>query len=351
MTDAERNKNTSGLNWPIDELIHSDSVQTLRELHRAGCWDPLGYNVDGQSYLAFTAEYGAWDVFDYIALEAVAAGDVFFATSFTTIEDIWGEEPTTTNSGLLIDHSRYHYFLWLWRKMQNVNARWSLTHDQRSYLAERLNWDDANMLLVGGCDLATINLGLTSGSAWHVAAYQNGKIDFLDFMHQQDPTNINSRAGSDYTPLWKAFERHSLWHFKRLMELGADPGEIPMLALQYFPHHKHNEYFLAMLSYIRIPGSPPNAPAPDPDGTLLHMVVLGLDWVIKDLNSNHWVLTPRQKQTQRTKHMNNAKRLIQLIREGNANGPGPDLSTTDRHGKTALQLAQELGFRALYNYL
>ncbi|RDW64501.1 uncharacterized protein DSM5745_09912 [Aspergillus mulundensis] len=355
--------NLNSVNRPIEWLIRHGHYNILTDLHTNGLWDPLGYEYNGESYLAHAVYHSdrPLRIADLIISLATNNADWRYAIKPYEVNDVRGNGTGATNLALPLSLQLKPHGYELWRRYwnavtgPNINAATAIPQRYRGELAELIDRAMAESLRDnpgGGLNLAFFNGATTT--VWHFAG-ANYNMDFTEFLHYHTPGSIDQvETIAGLTPVEHCynFDSDNVAFIPQLLRLGADPGTIPVpeVYLRDLPNPR-DKFLHRVLDDIPNPTTPAKIsdivpPYVGEGGSLLHYIIVGLEIKLYALSRNDR-FTAAQKRTRRRTLIKRAQRLIALVRKGNSNG-APNPATLDRHNRTALQLAQSHGYHELY---
>ncbi|KAL4786888.1 hypothetical protein BJX76DRAFT_364717 [Aspergillus varians] len=351
-TAAAIANNNAGWRFPIDRLIQQDQIHSLRSLHEAGFWEPLGYTAKGISYLKFAYDSGAEMTFNYIAYQA--RNELDFARAHPSAPRLHGQIiPSNPVNHLdwLLEVGEYKLFTVWWKTLDTPIGTLNkprkpidLNSESKRTLCQTATRGMADYLHTYNLiPLAQVHTSNMAGSAWHLAI-ANPNSNFIHFLAAHaNPNTINLLAGHMESPLQLAKTHSHFNHFKNLLSVGADADEMVILELIEFPRPSDKWFRAACAHYRNIN---PNPGGHAQGGTLVHHVIRTLRNEIDAVQSNDG-LTAAQKARRRQALMKRANGLIRIVRAGSLHGR-PDLRTRDDEGRTAMALARQYGYHQIY---
>ncbi|KAL4881750.1 hypothetical protein BJY04DRAFT_217818 [Aspergillus karnatakaensis] len=354
-------RNCRDLRYPVHSLIEQDMVNELIALHQQSIWNPLTFDVHGESWISYALLRSANNIATYIANQAAAryslAGPWWSNT--TQIPEFSNIVPPPLNNPLdyILFTDRYDLFQIGWNLIRprdasvllNLISQWRLIRHATDVEADyfRLNCN---------LNLATLNYG-PAFSVWAYAVEHNTNIQILDWLNTHAPAgSINAVHGAvgtsaGTTPVAIACDRGNLPFWQRLIAHGADTTVAFDHLLSKVPA-TNDPFFLTLC--------PRNNAAPPPviptfTGDMFFSLLGGVrdkeQSIRADPNLNN-----RAKAARRRVLLKRARDLIVFLRRGNQNGL-PSL-ITEILGRTPLELAQNYsragtckGFHLLFDVL
>lgn len=357
LSPALRDMNLSDSEFPITHWVRTNRLDILRRLHIDGYWEPLGLALDGYSYFKIAFDHDAVDIIAYITQQV--QGNATFCTSGATIPAITGipQVMRVTHLDLALEAGLGDTFWSWWTSIQpQPNAKSLLNRTSRRLLCEVSTYQQAADLLADhNIDISSSIRRISNlvppgypfpdgpGTPWHLAV-RNPNVDFIDFLLNRIPAQIDWFQGETRSPLVQALEEGKHEHFERLLSCTADPRVATRRVLSAIPHW-NDRWFIALQPWIRYP-------IPMGQGSSLHTIVEGLNAELERIEQDgeEEGLTPRQKENLKKQKIKRAERLIAHVRHGNVYGQ-PDLGLTDGQGRTAHELAEMYGLHWIYSAL
>lgn len=350
-----RDINLSDSEFPITHWVQTNRLDFLRRLHAEGFWEPLGWTLDGYSYFKLALDHNAVDVITYIARRA--EGNTTFYTSEATVPAVTGlpQIMRTTHLDVALEAGLGNTFWSWWTSIQpRPDAKLLLNRTSRRLLCEISTYQQAQDLYtkhnidisssirrIGNLVPAGYPFPDGPGTPWHLAV-RNPNIDFIDFLLNRIPAQIDWLQGETRSPLVQALEEGKHEHFERLLCCTADPRVATTRILSTIPHW-NDRWFISLQPWIRYP-------IPEGQGSALHTIVEGLKAGLERIEQDGEALTTRQKGNLKKQKIKRAERLIAHVRHGNVYGQ-PSLGLTDRSGNTAHELAEMYGLHWIYTSL
>ncbi|KAL2813433.1 hypothetical protein BJX63DRAFT_432016 [Aspergillus granulosus] len=361
--------NQTSRNWPIYDWMTRGRTDFLLRFHNHGLWNPLGYAPNGQSWFAFAVTYGHVWVQDYIRI--LARNNLQYLLQPAVVQEVTGIASDMNHLDYAINEKQWVTIWDWWSHNPGLHGPTVLCTRSQETLCKHVTGTDALFFLHNNAMNLAIQPAAPAnpngpnmpagvgyligyipqvgspgrGSPWHLAV-RNPNLSFLDFVaaHSANPADIDNPAGFHLTPVQYAWRRGSWPHFRRLIQLGADPGNIPERMIRAWPDYR-DQWFRAALSGVRNPN--PNPGGAVWNGTVFHWVLRAMHRRIRAV-SNDTTLTDNQKRNAKRNVLRHGERLLTVVGMGNARGQ-PDLSTTDMHipPRTPWDYARQMGYTQL----